>query len=107
MGWGHATSGKGRWNFLYSSNIARAYAALGKDGVEESHALILHVARDCGFADISLLSSDTTAQELHIGYPNASGILRGLVQRCGRALAKLKARAVVGAETALGQVRTI
>jgi hypothetical protein len=89
------------------SNIARAYAALGKDGVEEINALILHVAREYGFADVSLLSSDTTAQELPIGYPNEPGILRGLAQRCGRALAQLKTRAVVGVETALGQVQTI
>jgi hypothetical protein len=89
------------------SNIARAYAALGQDGVEEVNALILHVAKDLGFADISILSSDTTAQELPIGYPNEPGILRGLAQRCGRALAKLKTRAVVGVDTALAQVQTI
>src|SRR4029453_15678953 len=40
------------------SNIARGYSALGKDGVEEVNALILHVAKDLGFADISILSSD-------------------------------------------------
>ena len=67
--------------------------------------MILHVARDCGGADVSLLSSDTTAQELPIGYPNEPGILRGLAQRCGRALAKLKTRAVVGIEPALAQVQ--
>jgi hypothetical protein len=89
------------------SNIARAYAALGKAGVEEINAVILHVARDCGFADVSILSSDTTAQELPIGYPNEPGILRGLAQRCGRALAKLKKRGVVGVDTALDQVQTI
>ena len=61
------------------SNIARAYAALGKDGIEEVNALMLHVAKDYGVADTSLLSSDTTAQELPIGYPNEPGILRGLV----------------------------
>src|SRR4029434_7453328 len=33
------------------SNIARAYTALGTDGVEEINTLILHVARDGGFAD--------------------------------------------------------
>ena len=88
-------------------NIARADAALGKDGVEESNALILQVARACGFADVSILSSDTTAQELPIGYPNEPGILRGWAQRCGRALAQLKTRAVVGVETALAQVQTI
>src|SRR5499426_1509067 len=41
------------------SNIARAYAALGQDGIEEINALVLHVAKDLGFADVSLLSSDT------------------------------------------------
>jgi hypothetical protein len=89
------------------SNIARAYAALGKDGIEEVNALMLHVARDCGFADVSRLSADTTAQELPIGYPNEPGILRGWAQRCGRALAKLKTRAVMGVDTALAQVQTI
>ena len=89
------------------SNIARAYAALGKDGIEEVNALMLHVAQDYGFADASILSSDTTAQELPIGYPNEPGILRGWAQRCGRALTKLKTRAVMGGDTALAQVQTI
>jgi hypothetical protein len=89
------------------SNIARAYAALGKEGVDEINALILHVAQDLGYADVSILSSDTTAQELPIGYPNEPGILRGLAQRCGRALVKLKARAVLGVDAALAQVQTI
>src|SRR5207253_8083912 len=31
------------------STIARAYAALGQDGVDEINALILHVAKDLGF----------------------------------------------------------
>jgi hypothetical protein len=69
--------------------------------------LILHVAHDHGFADISILSSDTTAQELPVGYPNEPGIVRGWAQRCGRALAKLKTRAVVGVEATLAQVQTI
>jgi hypothetical protein len=89
------------------SNIARASAALGKEGVDEINALILHVAKDCGFADPSILSSDTTAQELPIGYPNEPGILRGWAQRCGRALVKLKTRGVVGVDHALDQVQTI
>src|ERR1043166_9810769 len=88
-------------------NTARAYAALGKDGVEEVNALILHVAKDLGFADISILSSDTTAQELPIGYPNEPGILRGLAQRCGRALTQLHKRGVQGLSGALEQVQTI
>jgi hypothetical protein len=89
------------------SNIARAYTALGTDGVEEINGLILHVAKHYGFADIRILSSDTTVQELPIGYPNEPGIIRGWAQRCGRALVKLKTRAVVGAEAALAQVQTI
>jgi hypothetical protein len=89
------------------SNIARAYTALGKDGVDEVNALILHVAKDAGFADVGLLSSDTTAQELPIGYPNEPGLLRGLAQRCGRALVKLKQSGVYGVDAALAQVETI
>jgi hypothetical protein len=89
------------------SNIARAYTALGKDGVEEVNALILPVAHNRGFADASILSSDTTAQELPIGYPNEPGIVRGWAQRCGRALAKLKTRVGLGVDTALAQVQTI
>ena len=89
------------------SNIARAYAALGKDGVYEVNGLMLHVAQDCGFADANILSADTTAQELPLGYPNEPGILRGWAQRCGRALTKLKTRAVLGVDTALAQVQTI
>jgi hypothetical protein len=88
------------------SNIARAWAALGADGVGEINALILHVAQAFGFADVGILSSDTTAQELPIGYPNEPGILRGVAQRCGRALAKLKRRGVVGVDAALEQVQT-
>jgi len=89
------------------SNIARAYAALGKGGIEETNALVLHVARDFGFANIGILSSDTTAQELPIGYPNEPGILRGLAQRCGRALKQVKDRGVLGVEGALEQVDVI
>src|SRR2546426_7039108 len=89
------------------SNIARASTALGREGVEEVNALMLHVAKDFGFADPSMLSSDTTAQELPIGYPNEPGILRGWAQRCGRALVKLKTRGVLGVEAACAQVQTI
>jgi hypothetical protein len=89
------------------ANIARAYTALGTEGVEEVNALIRHVAKDYGFADLRLLSSDTTAQELPIGYPNEPGLLRGWAQRCGRALVQLKTRGVWGVDPALAQVQTI
>ena len=89
------------------SNIARAYVALGKAGIDEVNGLMLTVAKALGFADPSILSADTTAQELPIGYPNEPGILRGVAQRCGRALAKLKERGVIGVGRALEQVQTI
>jgi hypothetical protein len=89
------------------SNIARAYVALGQAGIDEVNGVMLTVATALGFADPSILSADTTAQELPIGYPNEPGILRGVAQRCGRALAKLQERGVVGVGRALEQVQTI
>lgn len=89
------------------SNIARAYAALGKAGIEDVTHLIIQEAHGLGVVDAGSLSADTTAQELPIGSPNEPGILRGLAQRCGRALARLKQRGVVGLEGALDQGQTI
>lgn len=89
------------------SNIARAYAALGKAGIEEVTHLVIQQAHGFGFVDEGVISSDTTAQELPIGYPNEPGILRGLAQRCGRALMQLKKRGIQGLEAPLEQVETI
>jgi hypothetical protein len=89
------------------SNIARAYAALGKAGIEEVTTLVIQQAHRFGFVDEGGMSSDTTAQELPIGYPNEPGILRGLAQRCGRALMQLQKRGIQGLEVALEQVETI
>jgi hypothetical protein len=89
------------------SNIARAYVALGKSGIEAVNHLIIQEAHGLGFVDAGSLSADTTAQELPIGYPNEPGILRGLAQRCGRALTRLKQRGVAGLGGALDQVQTI
>jgi len=89
------------------SNIARAYAALGKEGLNEVNALVVQEAHGLGFVDEGVLSADTTAQELPIGYPNEPGILRGLAQRCGRALRQLQQRGVQGLDSALKQVETI
>jgi hypothetical protein len=80
---------------------------LGKAGIEEVTGLVIQQAHRLGFVDEGVMSSDTTAQELPIGYPNEPGILRGLAQRCGRALRRLKERGVQGLEGALGQVETI
>jgi len=89
------------------SNLARASAALGQAGLEEVNQLVVQEAQRFGFVDAGVLSSDTTAQELPIGYPNEPGILRGLAQRCGRALRQLKKRGVWGLDTALAQVQTV
>jgi hypothetical protein len=89
------------------SNVARAYPALGKDGVEEIKALILRVAQAFGFAEARILSADTTAQALPMGSPNAPGMVRGVAQRGGRALAKRTRRGVLGGDRALEQVQTI
>jgi hypothetical protein len=89
------------------SNIARAYAALGKEGINEVNTLVVKEAHRFGFVDEGVMSADTTAQELPIGYPNEPGILRGLAQRCGRALTQLQKRGVQGLDGVLEQVQTI
>jgi hypothetical protein len=89
------------------SNIARAYAALGQAGIDEVTRLVIQEAHRFGFVDEGVMSSDTTAQELAIGYPNEPGILRGLAQRCGRALRRLKKRGIQGLDAALEQTETI
>ena len=76
------------------ASIARAEAALGAEGIEELNLLIVKESVRLGFGDPSLLSADTTAQELPIGYPNEPGILKGLAQRCLRALRNLKKKGV-------------
>jgi hypothetical protein len=80
------------------SNIARAYAALGKAGIDEVNHLVIKEAHRFGFVDEGSLSTDTTAQELPIGYPN---------QRCGRALTQMQQRGIAGLARALDQVQTI
>jgi Transposase domain (DUF772) len=76
------------------SNIARAKEALGAEGIAEVNQWVIAQARALGFTGAELLSSDTTVQEPQIGYPHEPGILKGLAQRCERALKKLKQRGV-------------
>jgi hypothetical protein len=76
------------------ANIARAIQALGEEGVAEVNRLVLAKARELGFTSTEILSSDTTVQEPKIGYPHEPGILKGLAERCERALKKLKRRGV-------------
>jgi hypothetical protein len=89
------------------SHIARAYSALGNAGIEEVTPLVSQQAHRFGFVDEGVMSSDTTAQELPIGYPNEPGSLRGLAQRCGRALIQLQKRGIQGLKVPLEQVETI
>jgi hypothetical protein len=83
------------------SNIARAEAALGREGRAAINALIIRTATAMGFTDSKLLSSDTTVQEPAIGYPNEPGILQGLAQRIARALKKLRRRGLKVAQEGL------
>jgi hypothetical protein len=72
------------------SNLARTFRALGVEGLEALNALVLRRAEEHSFVDPDVLSSDTTAQELPIGYPNEPGILRQVAQRAERLLLRLK-----------------
>ena len=89
------------------SRIGRNYGALGKEGIKELTKLILLEAKQFGFADPTILSADTTAQELPIGYPNEPGILRGLAQRCLRAFAGLKKKGEQGLDYAVEKAKTV
>lgn len=89
------------------ANIARVYGALSQEGLEDLNTLVIHEAKRHGFADASILSSDTTMQELPIGYPNEPGILRGVAQRCLRALEKLGKQGVSGIEGAVEQAQQV
>jgi hypothetical protein len=87
------------------SSIARAMEGLGAEGVQQVNQLILEQAERYGFADPALVSGDTTAQELPIGYPNEPGILRGLAQRCLRALVRLSQKGVAAVEETIQQAK--
>jgi hypothetical protein len=89
------------------SNIARAYMALGTEGLDAGGALSIKSATGWGCADPTLLSSARTAQELPIGSPHEPGILRGLAQRCGRALSRLPGRGGLGVASARAQGQTM
>jgi hypothetical protein len=89
------------------SSIARAEAALGAEAIEEINNLIVNESVRLGFGDPTLLSADTTCQELPIGYPNEPGILKGLAQRCLRALRNLKKKGVSYVKQASEQAKQL
>src|SRR5262249_41233252 len=64
------------------------------EGIAEVNQWVIAKARALGFTGAEILSSDTTVQEPQIAYPHEPGILKGLAQRCERALHKLKQRGV-------------
>jgi len=89
------------------SNIARAQAALGAAGIEQVNSIVVKYSVKLGFADAKILSSDTTAQELPIGYPNEPGILRGIAERCLRAFGKLKKSGTRVSKAAVEKAKTV
>lgn len=54
---------------------------LGKDGVEELNQVIVASAKDAGFTDGRLCSSDTTAQESPIAYPTEVGHMKNIAEK--------------------------
>jgi len=89
------------------ASIARAIQALGAEGVAEVNQLVVGKARELGFTSGEILSSDTTVQEPRIGYPHEPGILKGLAERCERALKKLKQRGVKLAQEGIETTKEI
>jgi hypothetical protein len=89
------------------ANIARAVAALGDEGLAEVNSLVIATAQRFGFTGPQILSSDTTVQEPRISYPHEPGIVKGLAQRCHRALLKLKKKGVKMAESGIETAKEI
>ena len=89
------------------ASIARAIQALGSEGIAEVNQLVLGKARELGLTSGEILSSDTTVQEPKIGYPHEPGILKGLAERCERALKKLKRRGMKSASEGIETAREI
>jgi hypothetical protein len=89
------------------SNIARAQAALGVAGWQQVNHLIIAESVRLGFGRPEVLSADTTVQEPEIGYPNEAGILRGIAQRCYRAIWKLHKRGFKQAPLALEKAKAV
>ena len=89
------------------SNISRAQAALGQAGYEQVNQLLVKQAVGLGFANLEVLSSDTTVQEPLMGYPNEAGILRGVAQRVCRALLQLKKQGYEHSQAVLQQAKEV
>jgi IS5 family transposase len=54
---------------------------LGKEGVESLNQVIVQAARQAGFTDASLCSSDTTVQEAPICYPTEAGHMKKISEK--------------------------
>jgi IS5 family transposase len=54
---------------------------LGKDGVEAINRIVVESAKDAGFTDGALCSSDTTVQEAPIAYPTEVGHMKKISEK--------------------------
>jgi IS5 family transposase len=54
---------------------------LGKDGVEAINRIVVDAAREAGFTDGALCSSDTTVQEAPIAYPTEVGHMKKISEK--------------------------
>ena len=54
---------------------------LGTDGVEAINKIVVHSAKEAGFTDGALCSSDTTVQEAPIAYPTEVGHMKNISEK--------------------------
>lgn len=59
---------------------------LGEEGLKEINEHVLEKAKEQGFADVSGLCADTTAQEAKIPHPNEVGLMNSLAKSTERAM---------------------
>jgi len=63
---------------------------VGKDGVEALTGIVVGAAKDAGFTDAALCSSDTTVQESPIAYPTEVGHMKNIAQKLLGIASKIK-----------------
>lgn len=63
---------------------------VGKDGVEALTGIVVGAAKEAGFTDAVLCSSDTTVQESPIAYPTEVGHMKNIAEKLLGIAAKIK-----------------
>jgi transposase-like protein DUF772/DDE family transposase len=63
------------------TSIVEFRAQVGKDGIEELNQIVVSDAKEAGFTDGRLCSSDTTAQESPIAYPTEVGHMKNIADK--------------------------